>query len=187
MTIGARIKKLRGKMTQASLAKVLGITQPTLTAYETQGKTPTLNTLIALAEYFHVSLDYLVRGIEKPEIVNYGAIMAFVASLLDSNLEVRISDEVKRFDILGRHFDFTGSEGRNFGAGDELKNLAQLWIVDDRLADLFRAWAKTYSLYADGTIDKDLYQTWYDKQFQEYSCIALPALRKEDIGNARHD
>lgn len=45
--------------TQVTLAKYLGIDQTTYSGYETGKSCPDINTLIRLADYFDVSLDYL--------------------------------------------------------------------------------------------------------------------------------
>ncbi len=56
------LKKLRkqcGK-TQKEIADLLGITTVGYNGYETQKREPNIKTLIKLADYYNVSLDYLV-------------------------------------------------------------------------------------------------------------------------------
>lgn len=57
-----RIKELReqNRLNQEGLAIKLGLSQPTISAYEVGERVPDLKTLIALANCFGVSLDYLV-------------------------------------------------------------------------------------------------------------------------------
>ncbi|MCL2773807.1 MAG: helix-turn-helix domain-containing protein [Oscillospiraceae bacterium] len=64
-----RIKKLRSdnNLTQKQLAKILNVNEFSVQRYE-YGTRPSLDTLIALADYFNVSLDYLVGRTDKPEI-----------------------------------------------------------------------------------------------------------------------
>jgi len=60
--IGERLKKLRGDMeiSQAKLGAILNIPQQTYDRWE-QGKTqPDADTLIRLALYFDVTVDYLI-------------------------------------------------------------------------------------------------------------------------------
>lgn len=52
------IRKQNGT-TQVSLAKFLGIDQTTYSGYETGKSNPDINTLIKIANYFNISLDYL--------------------------------------------------------------------------------------------------------------------------------
>lgn len=58
--------RLRDKKTQKELAAILGIDRTTYTKYETESSEPNLETLIALADYFNVSLDYLVGRSDNP-------------------------------------------------------------------------------------------------------------------------
>jgi transcriptional regulator with XRE-family HTH domain len=57
------LRKERG-LTQAELAKSLNKTRSTLSGYETEGKEPDYDMLCRLAEYFGVTLDYLL-GLEN--------------------------------------------------------------------------------------------------------------------------
>ena len=57
-----RLKELREqkRLNQEGLALMLNVSQSTVSAYEIGERTPDLTTLIAIAEFFNVSLDYLV-------------------------------------------------------------------------------------------------------------------------------
>lgn len=57
-----RLRELRKekKLNQQCLALELHISQATVSAYETGERVPELNTLLAMCDYFHVSLDYLL-------------------------------------------------------------------------------------------------------------------------------
>ena len=61
MNFPERLKSLRAekKVTQVMLAQVTGLTDRTFRKYESGKIEPTLSVLIALADYFDVSLDYL--------------------------------------------------------------------------------------------------------------------------------
>lgn len=61
-TFGERIKGLRRgmKKNQKELASYLGLSQTTIANYENNSRFPNDMTLIRLADYFHVSLDYLL-------------------------------------------------------------------------------------------------------------------------------
>ena len=62
------IKKLSDEKgtNQSDLARYLGVTRQTTSLYYSGKITPELSTLIKIAEYFEVSLDYLITG-ERPE------------------------------------------------------------------------------------------------------------------------
>jgi len=56
------IKELRkqNKKTQEEIAKIIGITSVGYSHYESERSEPNIETLIKLADYYDVSLDYLV-------------------------------------------------------------------------------------------------------------------------------
>jgi transcriptional regulator with XRE-family HTH domain len=62
MTIGNRLRRLRKQqgLSQADLAAYLHISRMTYTQYETDHREPGLQVLMALAEYYQVSVDYLL-------------------------------------------------------------------------------------------------------------------------------
>ena len=64
-TIGNRLRTLRGErsLTQAAVAEAVGITRSHLTKIEGGKDVPGRQTLVALANYFQVSLDWLTEGI----------------------------------------------------------------------------------------------------------------------------
>lgn len=63
-----RIKELRAQkgIKQTELAKVLSVSQAALSGYETGKYEADLATYKKIAEYFGVSVDYLLGGSEKP-------------------------------------------------------------------------------------------------------------------------
>lgn len=67
------LKQLRTNehKTQKEIADIIGITQFTYCNYETEKTQPDIKTLIALADHFQVSLDYLC---ERPHADNFGYI-----------------------------------------------------------------------------------------------------------------
>lgn len=72
--IGKNIKKLREgeKLNQKELAKALNISNTTLSQYETGQRTPSDDIKIKIAEFFNVSLDYLLgrTDVRNPEDKN---------------------------------------------------------------------------------------------------------------------
>ncbi|MFW6229706.1 MAG: helix-turn-helix domain-containing protein, partial [Halanaerobium sp.] len=61
---GSQLKKLRknNKITQKELAKILGLAQTTIANYENNSRFPNQETLLEIADYFDVTLDYLITG-----------------------------------------------------------------------------------------------------------------------------
>ena len=67
--INERIKLLRvsSSLTQKQLAEAVSVTEVSLQRFEYGSARPSLDTLLALADYFDVSLDYLVGRSDNPE------------------------------------------------------------------------------------------------------------------------
>ena len=65
MTLGEKLKEERNKkgVTEAEVARALGVTQGAISRFENGTKNPSTGTLVALAKYYNVSLDYLVGNI----------------------------------------------------------------------------------------------------------------------------
>lgn len=63
--------KLRkeNKKTQEDIAKLLGITRPAYTAYESGKRQPDYESLIKLSTYYNCSIDYLLTGEQKSDKV----------------------------------------------------------------------------------------------------------------------
>jgi transcriptional regulator with XRE-family HTH domain len=57
-----RLKDLRedNDLTQSELAKILNISREAISGYENTGKEPNFDILVRIADYFDVSLDYLL-------------------------------------------------------------------------------------------------------------------------------
>lgn len=55
-------------MTQVRLALELNMSQNTISRYETGEREPCLSDLIRIADYFNVSIDYLLGRTENPAV-----------------------------------------------------------------------------------------------------------------------
>lgn len=65
-----RLKELRKSRgyTQISLQMQTGIEQALLSKFENAERTPPTETLMRLAEFYNVSIDYILCRTDKPEI-----------------------------------------------------------------------------------------------------------------------
>ena len=65
-----RLKELRKKkgISQLRLASDLNTTQNTVSRYETGEREPGIDELIKIADYFNVSVDYLIGRTENPKM-----------------------------------------------------------------------------------------------------------------------
>ena len=66
MSFGNKLKKLRqdNNLTQNALAKAIGVSQKSIDFWEKGVNEPKLTYLIRLANYFSVSIDFLVGKID---------------------------------------------------------------------------------------------------------------------------
>lgn len=65
-----RLKELRKSKgyTQIALQMKTGIEQALLSKFETGERVPPTETLLRLAEFYHVSIDYILCRTDNPEI-----------------------------------------------------------------------------------------------------------------------
>lgn len=74
MTFGRRLKRLRKhrRLTQARLAKILGVSRSSECAYEAGTREPGHETLLRISNYFGCSIDYLLTGkvIVRRRVIN---------------------------------------------------------------------------------------------------------------------
>lgn len=65
-----RLKQLRKekKITQIALQMHTGIEQALLSKYENGDRTPTTDALVRLADFYNVSIDYILGRTDNPEI-----------------------------------------------------------------------------------------------------------------------
>lgn len=65
-----RLKELRTsrKISQVKLAMDLNLSQNTISRYETGEREADYDTLVAIADYFNVSVDYLLGRTDDPKI-----------------------------------------------------------------------------------------------------------------------
>ena len=64
------LRKLRQerRLTQIAVQMATGIDQGLLSKYETGERTPTTENLVILADFYRVSIDYLLCRTDNPEI-----------------------------------------------------------------------------------------------------------------------
>lgn len=60
-------QRLKKGKTQQEMAEFLGVKLRAYQYYESEGRNPTLESLVALADYFGVTTDYLLGRADSPE------------------------------------------------------------------------------------------------------------------------
>ena len=67
--LGQNIRKLRKEknMSQSELAKLLGVSQRTISSYEQNTAKASFDTMTEIADYFRVPLDYFAERYKQKE------------------------------------------------------------------------------------------------------------------------
>lgn len=114
MIKGDRLKELRKKrgLTQSKLGEILGVTKASICCYEKGTRTPTIENLIDLMEFFGVSADYLIGSDVIVTIKNHKkrtALMTkeevkFIQLLRKDKFlaEVLLEDPIRGIEILSK-------------------------------------------------------------------------------------
>lgn len=94
--LGKRLRDLRLKkgLKQLDLADMLGVSRTTYTQYETGRSEPDLATIIKLAQFFGVSVDYLLG---LTDIRNYDDVLAKLACYESEEWTEEEQKEIDRF------------------------------------------------------------------------------------------
>ncbi|RAU97135.1 helix-turn-helix domain-containing protein [Paenibacillus sp. YN15] len=110
-TCGDKIALLREKrgLTQEDLANKIGISRASLSHYEKNRREPDYTTLTKLADFFHVSVDYLLGRTSEPTQVTDMAIRDF-----SENLELSDEQLLDKFSFTVDGRKLTPEESRRF-------------------------------------------------------------------------
>ena len=105
------LKKLREEkeVTQDELAEYLNVARSTLAGYETKGKQPSFETLLAMSEFFNVTADYLITGSYDNYIeIKYNCTAKEIKKIIKKyySLSVRNRKNLYEYvDYLSKRFD----------------------------------------------------------------------------------
>ena len=100
--LGTRIAALRrqANMSQSELAQRLQVSPSAIGMYEQGRREPSVSTLIALAQCFRVSLDYLLTGqISDAELQQIHAMLACRVQAAEARLDKRIDRPFTRQEL----------------------------------------------------------------------------------------
>jgi transcriptional regulator with XRE-family HTH domain len=101
--MGDRLRKLRLKknISQEEVARQIGITRSAYSHYEINNRQPVYETLIKLAVFFEVSLDYVIGGTTGKSDKSYNPDTVEIIRLLDQmDLEKRKESIHKMMEIV---------------------------------------------------------------------------------------
>ncbi len=111
MLFGGRIATLRDKyeLTQAELAEKLGISRAALSHYEKNRREPDVQILTKIADYFHVTVDYLIGRTNLPHTNLDMEVKQFV-----DDLELSDEELLTKFTLTVDGRKLTEEEARRF-------------------------------------------------------------------------
>lgn len=139
-------------ITQARFAADLGIT-PQAASYYVKGREPSFDLLVKIAEYFHVSTDYLI-GVSKNECVsigNYGDVVNVLLTMVNDGLLTFTVDEPV----------------------ENMNNLS-FSILNHECTEFFIEYSRMIKLYSTGSISGKAFGTWLGAELAKLQNIPLP-------------
>jgi transcriptional regulator with XRE-family HTH domain len=109
--IGVRIISLREsyKLTQEALASSLGISRASLSHYEKLRREPDFKTIQRIADFFNVSVDYLLGRTSNPKMVLDETVKDFV-----DNLELSDRNIMEKFSLIIDGRELSEEETKSF-------------------------------------------------------------------------
>lgn len=90
MNISDRIQNLRKMkgVSQEQLADVLGVSRQAVSKWESEQSTPDIEKIITMSDYFEVTTDYLLKGIEPIKESNKRKLNATAFSIVASAINI---------------------------------------------------------------------------------------------------
>lgn len=173
-----RLKELRSvmRLSQKEFAELIGIPQPTMSAYENGRNNPTIDAAMEIASKCNVSLDWLCGRDDVPSLGNLSELVRILYDLYDLE-DVQIETTV--------HDKLLGGDTEEDGETDENKR----WWVQLRVygndhdhslnGDICNIVRKINEQYRDFTsygISEEMYQTGKEKLIEHYE---FPLRKKE--------
>lgn len=155
---GENLKKTREALglTQKDLAIEAGVTAASLSAYENQSKSPSLEVAQKISEALNVSLDYLC-GNQPKEIRTFSEFVKSFTSCIESG---------------GLQFEYSSFlENGKLIENAEAHGASYFFKVHPALSDFIKDYNNVYNLYRSGTISRKLYDLWITDQIMKNNNI----------------
>ncbi len=95
---GKKLKKLRtnAKLTQQELADRIGVSNTTISFCENTERYPSTDILIRIANYFHISTDYLL-GIDNTKVLNISELNEEEVKSLQNLIQIFLNNRKNKF------------------------------------------------------------------------------------------
>lgn len=170
--LSERLKKVREElnMNQADFAKLIGVTQQSLSSYEKCVSKPTLDVAIRIADKCEISLSWLCGLSDRP---SNNKVFKTYTDIIDIFFDI--------MNIAHLNVYSTKVRAKNVDMQDVI-----MWgisFTDKNLNEFIADWQKMRTLYLNQTIDKEVYDLWREKTIKKYNFPITPEIieRKPDI------
>ena len=197
----ARQYKLARKMKKIALtaaAKELGISQPTLSSWESERKAPSIEGLIRMSEYYHVSTDFLL-GLttesdprkdwiepvdpsvlpalhETPVYVpekGWAFVDAVEKGLRFADGSVMQNEAVKEVFIIPPAYALPAAQEQEPIPKDQLQEYDEVWVepisADHALREELRGWYHMKGRYVENEVGQRFYMDFYGAKWLAFS------------------
>ncbi|MVX66930.1 helix-turn-helix domain-containing protein [Clostridium chromiireducens] len=162
--IGKRIKELRefNKLTQAELAKKLGLSRPAITKYERGERIPDFYTILSLSDIFCVDVDYLVgktnfKNFEERELSE-------LKDLLYDSYKTKIISQTGIMSYLSETIHMTLNDSI---ANDNYEMLKSIYIFYDLIESLFYTLKRNLRFKENNTSTNEDFSNYTEENTKE--------------------
>lgn len=170
--LSERLKEVRESlnMNQADFAKLIGVTQQSLSSYEKCVSKPTLDVAIRIADKCDLSLSWLCGLSDRP---SNNKVFKTYTDIIDIF-----------FDIMNiAHLDVYSTKVKAKNVNMQDVTMWGISFTDKYLNEFIADWQKMRTLYINQTIDEEVYDLWREKTIKKYNFPIIPEIteRKSDI------
>lgn len=106
--------RIKNKLSQEDLARILGLARSTISSYENGSRTPDIDTLTRIASYFEISLDELLGHQVEPKAQNEPEYVKVLEELIRTLSSSPLSEPSKNeiVDEIRDYFLFKLEQGK---------------------------------------------------------------------------
>lgn len=158
--LSSRLKEVRTSLnlTQSAFAESIDISTIMVSSLENSVKVPSFNLITTIATKYNVSLDWLCGLSESRYFDNsihtYSDLFRMLISILEYHYTAEDKTEVP---II-----------HSVECEDKQFPVSMQFMEDENYRTFLTAWIKIFKLYHEGTIEKDLYELWLEKEYKKY-------------------
>jgi Predicted transcriptional regulator len=158
------------KMNQADFAKLIGVTQQSLSSYEKCVSKPTLDVAIKISEKCDISLSWLCGLSDR---ASNNKVFKTYTDIIDMFFDIM---SIAHLDVYS-----TKVKAKNWEMQDVI-----MWgisFTDKYLNEFLADWQKMRTLYLNQTIDEEVYSLWREKTIKKYNFPIVPEIIKNQAGD----